>query len=1673
MAHQNQVDFCESVKARFPDFFSNALVLDIGSLDLNGNNKYLFDGCRYLGLDLMPGDNVDIVGKGHELALPDATFDTIISTECFEHDRFYEKTLNNAIRMLKPGGMFIFTCATTGRPEHGTARTTPHDAPFIQMMGDWADYYKNLTEEDVRTVLDLDKIFSFYEFSVNHQTHDLYFAGLKKSELTPASYVSSGETGYSPMKAGSFRTGINKNSGANRMISQNKAKTDQQRALRHDDQPVGDEGGVFISSPNEDGGLFLYQAGKVTTLDRHPSAGICSNNDIFYRGKQPFSLMIYADQVREHMDEQLDDIHDVLFFNNHLYVVGTIKNQITKFNADGLELKSWTFSGQHDSRHINCLGLWNGRVVFSAFGDFAETRSYKGKTAGAGYVEDLESGKRLITGLNQPHSLVQFGDNLLIANSGDKELREYSTDGKLVRKKRFNGYVRGITTTGGHIYVGLSRSREPDKDDIKSATIVKIHADSWEQIFATLLPSREIYTLYSVERSSIVSSLIARIAQHTAVQYDSELKSVRQWLSERDDHFAHVVRALRDLDESLCRKHFDAQWYSAQYPSLAITGVMPEDHFFAGGGAEEGRLPASDPYLFASRVLSEYRQVAANNLAALDQRTSGIERAASARELDLTRRLNELLLENAELTQSVADARALAKQEFDALLESLQEKSDANLHASSAREREYALTLQENHVRHELKLRELQEQHASREQHLLDQVMQSRSELQQILNRLYDAEKKLGIKLLEQQQLHERNAAELAYDFRQREDVLHGQLAMHAGKAQTLAAQLAEAERAHAATIERLDMHAVEMQALVEKHAEADRTYAATIARLEQRAEANEQAFADRMHAIEAAAEHKLSEQAAQLLSCESTLHEWKTAYERSVQIICMADDTRTIAARRIREICRRVNSLRRWRSATSLRQLKATIEEASSLLDTSFVDPQHRLAIESSESLLPASKTTAGVHTHFATQAMIKVSNQVDSRRVAASVNELLSETDEAFVGCAYRTLLRREPDVEGFGYYIQRLRNGVEKSEIIAQLALSKEGHARNVDLPGLQSLLRTHWWRNLPIVGNLLRRNSGEQDQMLRQIVAHLHTLEARMDSQFAGIGSSIRSLAIPDDEPVAVSPPKFELIASTPEPISGPIFNMRPASGASIVILTVKHCLYIAHAIQTSLAKADITAKIIFERPEQGYDDVPHIVICPQIFEQLPGFYVAFQMEQSVSSRWFTPEYFRTLENSYAILDYSIDNVAYLLEKGLSRRQIYHLPIGYISNYRPDLDNVDQDYDILFYGDVNNDRRRHFIDEIEKHYRVKVINNLFGPELQEEIARAKLVINVHYYAGALLETTRVYECLSLNKLVISESSSDIKRHSELTDLVDFVEIDDVSAMISRIDYWLNNNALRHQKIEANKQILESQPNRFDYFLYRFLLATDNINFDRFWSLIGHTIKLPGNRLCLTLPEDVVRGADFMADNHYNFLMFPGLRHTQGWIGCAMSYKFMIMLARQQNLRSITICEDDVDFPEDFASQWQTIERYLDNAMSSWDIFSGLLANLSEEVTVLDAKSTNGQQYVTVDKLISTVFNRYNGNIFNIIADWDPQNRDVHTNTIDRYLESRKSLKVLTTAPFLVGHKEDHTSTIWGFQNTQYTDLIAASKALLSQKLIEFRLQNRRSRIKGAVNTLLKRA
>lgn len=189
MAHKEQIDYVNNIKKQYPEYFTNRKVLGIGTFNVCGTEEEYFENCDYSGLDLGPGPGVDIVCPAQEYDAPNDTFDTIISCECFEHNPYYKETLQNAVRMLKSQGMLLFTCATTGRPIHGTKYLEEESKEKWEnwktmpnvVKENWDNnYYKNLTENDIRECIDIDHYFSEYKFEIETNHCDLYFWGIKK-----------------------------------------------------------------------------------------------------------------------------------------------------------------------------------------------------------------------------------------------------------------------------------------------------------------------------------------------------------------------------------------------------------------------------------------------------------------------------------------------------------------------------------------------------------------------------------------------------------------------------------------------------------------------------------------------------------------------------------------------------------------------------------------------------------------------------------------------------------------------------------------------------------------------------------------------------------------------------------------------------------------------------------------------------------------------------------------------------------------------------------------------------------------------------------------------------------------------------------------------------------------------------------------------------------------------------------------------------------------------------------------------------------------------------------------------------------------------------------------------------------------------------------------------------
>jgi SAM-dependent methyltransferase len=177
MAHKQQLDFVEILSSKLPEYFCGKTVLEIGSLDINGSVRQFYRDCNYTGIDVAPGKGVDVVCQGQDFNAIDGSFEQVISCEAMEHNPSWRETFANMIRLTKEGGLFVMTCATYGRPEHGTTRTDPDSSPLTVEKG-W-DYYKNLGPSDFADNFNLQGSFSSYRFWCNWSSKDLYFIGIR------------------------------------------------------------------------------------------------------------------------------------------------------------------------------------------------------------------------------------------------------------------------------------------------------------------------------------------------------------------------------------------------------------------------------------------------------------------------------------------------------------------------------------------------------------------------------------------------------------------------------------------------------------------------------------------------------------------------------------------------------------------------------------------------------------------------------------------------------------------------------------------------------------------------------------------------------------------------------------------------------------------------------------------------------------------------------------------------------------------------------------------------------------------------------------------------------------------------------------------------------------------------------------------------------------------------------------------------------------------------------------------------------------------------------------------------------------------------------------------------------------------------------------------------------
>ena len=514
----------------------------------------------------------------------------------------------------------------------------------------------------------------------------------------------------------------------------------------------------------------------------------------------------------------------------------------------------------------------------------------------------------------------------------------------------------------------------------------------------------------------------------------------------------------------------------------------------------------------------------------------------------------------------------------------------------------------------------------------------------------------------------------------------------------------------------------------------------------------------------------------------------------------------------------------------------------------------------------------------------------------------------------------------------------------------------------------------------------------------------------------------------------------------------LYRKKPINEQQWVVMATQHTLFVAYLVVERLLAHGCSVKITTDAPADFSSDY-YVVICPQMFQSLPPGEkrISFQMEQSVSSRWFTTDYLKTLQESLAILDYSLSNIEFLDSQGIVYPQVYYLPIGASMTYGKQVSEPEKKYDVIFYGDEKSSPRRlKMLEALQKDFNLKVVSEVFGPNLINLIQQAKFVINLHYYENALLEMPRIQECLSLGVPVISEAAQDQDDYPELAGGVRFFQQDSISSMLETV------RAALEEEVSSEHAFASAQKSarRFEFMFDRFLIGMGFLPDSHI-----HRISLPTltSQVVLSLPETIARRRVCQSMCPQNFSFFDGIRKSPGWIGCGLSYSALAYKTLEYHINRLTVMEDDVLLPEGFQQKMSIVNEYLDNREGDWDIFAGTVASLHPETKILNVEMFKGIYFITIDKMTSTVCNIYSAKALRILSLWNPDNLDVHSNTIDRYLENQNDIRVVVCLPFLVGHREELNSTIWGFQNIQYHDMVTASQQELQAKVWAFEANN----------------
>ena len=181
--------------------------------------------------------------------------------------------------------------------------------------------------------------------------------------------------------------------------------------------------------------------------------------------------------------------------------------------------------------------------------------------------------------------------------------------------------------------------------------------------------------------------------------------------------------------------------------------------------------------------------------------------------------------------------------------------------------------------------------------------------------------------------------------------------------------------------------------------------------------------------------------------------------------------------------------------------------------------------------------------------------------------------------------------------------------------------------------------------------------------------------------------------------------------------------------------------------------------------------------------------------------------------------------------------------------------------------------------------------------------------------------------------------------------------------------------------------------------------------------------------------------------NLKRVSAVEHSNGNIGCAFSFLKIVQMAKDNNLPSILIFEDDNKPMDNFDLRWKVAKRWLDNNSDKWEIINGgarlydwfkydinTTSSEHEEQTEYIFSLEENVHFFKTEKLLSTNWVYINSNAYDKVLAWSHKTHGA----IDDYLNKTKNFNVLFILPLLGMQVNSFSDTDNRNNNYEITDL-----------------------------------